>query len=235
MTTEIRRLIDLILIGAIAAIPLFIWYNDNPATALLNIFLAPLLFLYYYHNRQRPLEKIDWCVFGILVSILATDIANINAQINNSLISYSLIFVIIYQAGYIYFMRHEKVRVTFNGFIDIVKIIIPSFVFFSIFGYFFLDHPSNFEYLLILISDIETTLLVILALFRTKTSWSYYSFAIGAGLLGITNILYLLLQINYLSETKIDLMICCYWFSHFFLLHSILKSVNMQELTAERR
>lgn len=234
MTTSLKRVFVVLLFACILIIPLFIWFSEDAATALLNIFLAPILFSYYYIQRIKPLKRIDWLVISILLAIFATDVANVNSQINHSHVSLSLIFVILYQAGYIFLMRYEKVRVTFKGFKDIIKIVIPSLVFFAIFGIFFFDHPSNTEYILILISDIETTLLIILILFRKKDASIFYSGAIGACLLGLTNILYLFLKINYLSINYIDLMICSYWFSHFFLIHSILQSLNSQELAANK-
>lgn len=234
LTINIKQLFIVFLYGALILIPLVIWYSAEPETAVLNVFLSPLLGLFFWFERVKPLRKIDWFVFGILLAIFLTDLANINTQLNNSLVSLSLIFVIIYQAAYIYFMRHEKVRITFKGVKDLLKIGVPSLIFFAVFGIFFLDHPGNLEYILILISDLETTLLIILVLFRKTETKIFYTGVLGATLLGITNILYLLLNIDYLSINNVDILICCYWFSHFFLILSIIQSLNVNELTSHK-
>lgn len=198
-------------------VPILIWASSTPETALLNLFLAPLLVFSYFNFKKGGSKRLNNIVIGIGLSIFLTDLTNLITQFNDSFIWISLITAIIYQGFYIYYFREEGVRVTFNKLVSILKITLPSLCFFIVFGLFFLDHPNNLEYLLILLCDLETTLLIILAYFREKKGYSYWYVAFGATLLGVTNILYLFLNINLIPLSYVFLMIATYWMSHYLI------------------
>lgn len=197
---------------------------------LLNLLLAPLLAFYFITQTVKKNKTLVNLIYTSLVFIFLTDLSNIYQEDTGLFLITSLLFAIGYQACYIVLFRIKGSRVRFETFLDVLKIIAPSLVFFCAFGIYFLDHPNTLEYILILISDLETTLLIILALFRNQVGKNYWTAVLGAFLLGITNILYLFFEIEYLQAQYLIIIITTYWLSHYFLIKAYSYSISQVEI-----
>lgn len=220
----LKTTVEIFLFSLVFIIP--IYTNNEDSSVYFTGALTVLLVLYYLIFRKGFSWKYDQPLLIILIGFTLTDSVNIYSCITKESISILYFIPLIYQFGIIYAFRQEGSRVVFDNFFDYAKVGIPSIIFFTLFGYYVLDHPNLFEYISMFVSSMLITLLIVLSFFRPAELLNYIIGFLGACALGVTGTLYFFLDINTIENSYFPFMNGLYLLTEFLLVKAILDNLN---------